>query len=75
MAVGSIVWRLVYRWQSLWVTVALHIFMNLWWELFSVASSAIGGWFDFVLLTVTMLVAIIVTLYWTRPGATAVSTP
>ena len=30
---------LVYRWQNLWVG------MNLCWELFSVAKSAIGGWF------------------------------
>jgi membrane protease YdiL (CAAX protease family) len=26
---------LVYRWQNLWVAVALHICTNLWWELFS----------------------------------------
>ena len=46
---------LVYRWQNLWVAVALHICMNLWWELFSVAKSAIGGWFPFMLQNLTML--------------------
>jgi len=55
---------LVYRWQSLWVAVALHICMNLWWELFSIAKSAIGGWLPFILQTLTMLLAIIITLFW-----------
>jgi membrane protease YdiL (CAAX protease family) len=58
---------LVYRWQNLWVAVALHICMNLWWELFSVAKSAIGGWLPFMLQNLTMLLAIFITLYRTRP--------
>jgi membrane protease YdiL (CAAX protease family) len=57
---------LVYRWQSLWVAVALHIFVNLWWELFSVSRNAIGGWFPFALQTFTMFLAILATLYFTR---------
>jgi membrane protease YdiL (CAAX protease family) len=57
---------LVYRWQNLWVPVALHICMNLWWELFSVSRNAIGGWFPFALQTLTMLLAILATLYYTR---------
>jgi hypothetical protein len=40
--------------------------MNLWWELFSVAKTAIGRWFDFALQTLTMLLAIIITLYLRR---------
>jgi len=55
---------LAYRWQNLWVAVALHICMNLWWEVFSVAKSAIGGWFPLMLQSVTMLLAIIITLLW-----------
>ena len=47
---------LVYRWQNLWVG------MNLCWELFSVAKSAIGGWFPFMLQNLTMLLAIFITL-------------
>ncbi len=58
---------LVYRWQNLWVAVALHICMNLWWELFSVAKTAIGGWFPFMLQSLTMLLAILITLYRRRP--------
>jgi membrane protease YdiL (CAAX protease family) len=57
---------LVYRWQNLWVAVALHICMNLWWKLFSVAKIAIGGWFPFMLQTLTMLLAIFITLYRKR---------
>ena len=53
---------LVYRWQNLWVPVALHICMNLWWELFSVSKTAIGGWFPFALQSLTILLAILVTL-------------
>src|SRR5260370_14930548 len=57
---------LVYRWQNLWVAVALHVCMNLWWELFSVARSAIGAWLPFALQTLTMVLAILVTLRRTR---------
>lgn len=65
---------LVYRWQNLWVAVALHICMNLWWELFSVAKTAIGGWFPFMLQNLTMLLAIFITLCRTRSRvATAAS--
>ena len=58
---------LAYRWQNLWVAVALHICMNLWWEVFSVAKSAMGGWFPFMLQNLTMLLAILITLFW-RPA-------
>jgi membrane protease YdiL (CAAX protease family) len=63
---GVLVAWLVYRWQNLWAAVMLHICMNLWWELFSVARTAIGGWFSFALQILTMLLAILVTLYCTR---------
>lgn len=56
---------LAHRWQSLWMPVALHICMNLWWELFSVARTAIGGWFPFMLQNATILLAILMTLYYT----------
>jgi membrane protease YdiL (CAAX protease family) len=62
---------MVHRWQNLWVAIALHIFMNSWWDLFSVSRSAIGGWFPFVLQNLTMLSAILITLYWTRSKRTA----
>jgi membrane protease YdiL (CAAX protease family) len=64
---------LVYRWQNLWVAVALHICMNLWWELFSVAKTAIGGWFPLMLQNLTMLLAIFITLYQTRSKVATVA--
>jgi hypothetical protein len=36
--------------------------MNLWWELFSISGSAIGGWLPIVLQDSTMLLAILLTL-------------
>ena len=62
---------LIYRWQNLWVPVALHICMNLWWELFSVSRTAIGGWFPFALQSLTILLAILVTLSYKRSKALA----
>lgn len=62
---------LVYRWQNLWVAVSLHICMNLWWELFSVARSALGSWLPFALQNLT--VVLIVTLRRTRQPRTSVA--
>ena len=51
----------VHRWQNLWFAITLHITMNVWWELFSVARSAVGGWFPFALQAATIVVAIVIT--------------
>ena len=64
---------LVYRWQNLWVPMVLHICMNLWWELFSVSRNAIGGWFPFALQMFTLFLAVAVTVYFTRPKASAIA--
>lgn len=67
LTAGAVIFAwLAYRWQSLWVPVALHICMNLWWELFSIARNAIGGWFPFMLQNSTMLLAILLTLHAKR---------
>ena len=57
---------LLARWENLWGPIMLHIAMNLWWELFSVARTAIGGWFPFALQTLTIVLAIAVTLRFTH---------
>ena len=65
---GGVVFAwLVYRWQSLWVAVALHICMNLWWDVFSVSSNAMSSWLPFALQTLTIIIAIVGTLYLTKP--------
>lgn len=49
---GAVVFAwLIYRWQSLWFPIFLHVCMNLWWEVFSAAKTALGGWVPFVLQT------------------------
>ena len=58
---------LTYKWRSLWVAVALHMCMNLWWDVFSVSNNAIGGWFPFALQTLTIIIAVVGTLYLTKP--------
>jgi hypothetical protein len=39
--------------------------MNLWWEVFSVAKTALGGWFPFLLQTGSIFLAVGITLCWT----------
>jgi len=69
---GAVVFAwLLQQWQNLWFPIMLHITMNLWWELFSVARTAVGGWFPFALQSLTMLLAIIVTLLKARNGPLA----
>lgn len=60
---GSAVFSwLLWKWVNLWVPIALHLCMNLWWEIFSVARTSLGGWFPFTLQTLTILLAILLTL-------------
>jgi membrane protease YdiL (CAAX protease family) len=68
---GAVVFAwLLYRWQSLWFPITLHICMDLWWELFSVSKTALGGWFPFALQIGCVLLAILVTVYWTKRKTT-----
>jgi len=59
-------WLLI-KWQSLWVPFSIHMFMNLWWEVFSVSRTALGGWFPLALQIITAILAIMGTLYLKRP--------
>jgi membrane protease YdiL (CAAX protease family) len=56
------------RWKNLWVPVALHSLMNLWWELFNVSNTAVGGWLPFVFQTSSVGLAILLTLLAKRRG-------
>jgi len=62
---GVVAAWLVYRWRTLWVAVVLHICMNLWWELFSASKNATGDWLPFVLQPLTLILAMVGTLYLT----------
>ena len=59
---GAVSFSWLYRrWNSLWVPFALHFAMNLWWQVFNVSRTAIGGWFPFLLQTVTVGIALAIT--------------
>ena len=66
---------LVHRWQNLWFPIALHISMNLWWQVFSVARTVLGGWFPFTLQTAAILLAIGITLIWTGGKGRSLHSP
>lgn len=40
--------------------------MNLWWDVFNIDDTALGGWLPFSLQIGTMLFAVLLTLYIKR---------
>lgn len=51
------------RWEdNLWVPFFTHALMNLWWEIFTVSKTALGGAFAFGLQLSVVAAAILVTL-------------
>ena len=66
--VGSLIscW-LFMRWQyNLWVVVGLHCGMNLWWEVFAVDDTALGGWLANGARLLTIACAILLTIFKDR---------
>ena len=65
---GSILGCWVFmRWQcNLWVVFGLHCLMNLWWEVFGVDDTALGGWIANGARLITVIVAIVLTIYKDR---------
>jgi uncharacterized protein len=55
-----------YRWDSIWFPWTIHALMNLYWEIFSVSSTALGGWFPFGLQASTLLLGAYLTSRMTR---------
>lgn len=59
-------WLLV-RWNNnLWVPIGMHVFMNLWWEVFAVDRTAIGNWIANAARIFAVAAAIVITLQKTR---------
>lgn len=53
------------KWRdNLWVPVAMHGFMNVWWEVFAIDRTAVGGWLANGARLVTVVAAIAITRYW-----------
>jgi CAAX protease family protein len=67
-SLGSVLLCWLYRrWSyNLWVVVALHGVMNLWWEVFAVDDTALGGWLANGARFTTVAVAILLTIFKDR---------
>jgi uncharacterized protein len=58
---------LLLRWNgNLWIVFGLHCLMNLWWEVFGVAETALGGWIANGARLLTVALAILLTVYKDR---------
>jgi uncharacterized protein len=66
-AIGSVwfSWLLV-RWDNLWVPLAMHAFMNGWWLVFEVDSTALGGWMPTLVRSLVVALSILFTWYSRR---------
>lgn len=55
------------RWQdNLWAVFGLHSLMNLWWEVFAVDDTALGGWLANLARLATIGLAILLTIFKNR---------
>lgn len=62
-AIGSVWFAWLYaRWDNLWVPIGLHSLMNLWWYVFAVDTTALGGWLPNIARLATIALSIVVTL-------------
>lgn len=65
---GSILLSWVFlRWRdNLWTIFGIHSLMNLWWEVFAVDETALGGWLANAARLLTVALAVILTIYKDR---------
>jgi len=65
---GSIFFCWIFtRWQdNLWAIFGLHSMMNLWWEVFAVDDTALGGWLANAARLLVIGLAIVLTIYKDR---------
>ncbi len=64
MGAGLFAWLYVEWDYNLWVSIGLHFFMNLSWEMFSIADNAFGGWEANLIRMATILLAVVGTIYY-----------
>src|ERR1044071_837375 len=62
---GSILFCWLYmKWQdNVWPVFGLHAGMNLWWEVFAVDDTALGGWVSNGARMATIIIAVLLTIY------------
>ncbi|QNJ96949.1 CPBP family intramembrane glutamic endopeptidase [Constantimarinum furrinae] len=65
---GAVLFAWVYtEWNyNIWVPVFLHLFMNLFWELFSAGENALGGVYSNVFRIITIVLIIVLTLMYKK---------
>ena len=68
ISVGGILFAWIFaRWEdNLWVPWALHGFMNLWWGVFELANDPLGGWGPNAMRVLTVVLAVVLTIYRKR---------
>ena len=68
VSIGGIFYAWLFaKWNyNLWVPIGMHLFMNLWWSVFDMADSPLGGWLPNVLRLATVVLAIVFTIYRER---------
>jgi len=66
--IGALLFAWVYvEWNyNLWFPILLHLFMNLFWIIFSVSSNALGNIYVNVFRIITILLVFIVTIVYKR---------
>lgn len=66
--IGSIIGCWIFmKWQdNLWAIFGLHSLMNLWWEVFAIDDTALGGWLANVARLLTVVLAVVLTIYKNR---------
>lgn len=65
---GGILFAWVYaEWNfNIWVPIFLHMLMNLFWELFSVSDTALGGMYANIFRLISIALIIVLTLLYKR---------
>ena len=55
------------KWRyNIWAIFGLHSLMNLWWEVFAVDDTALGGWLANGARLATVIIAVLLTIYKDR---------
>lgn len=69
-SVGGVLfaWLYAHSYYNLWLVIALHFFMNLWWELFETGS--LGGGAVVAARVLSGVIAVLIVLRLTRPAST-----
>lgn len=59
---GALYAWLFWRWKwNLWVVIALHLFMNLWWGVWDLGENALGPWAVTAARVLTLTLAVTLT--------------